>query len=123
MNVLADTSVWIDHFRSADLRLAQLILEDRLLMHPVVIGELACGNLSRRDESLLAFQRMPVASVAEAAETLVVVESRKLWGKGIGWSDAQLVASALLSGCKLWTLDRNLSRVATTLGIALEHFQ
>ncbi len=84
-------------------------------MHPAVIGELACGSLHRRKEVLIDLRKLPAALVADDDETLFVVESRKLWGKGIGWIDAQLLASALLSGCKLWTLDRRLRVVARAL--------
>jgi predicted nucleic acid-binding protein len=83
-----------------------------------VIGELACGNLARRNKVLSDLQKLPVASVADQEDALFVIESRRLWGKGIGWTDAQLVASALISGCKIWTRDKQLRSVAAALGIA-----
>jgi predicted nucleic acid-binding protein len=117
--ILVDTSVWVDHFRRSDPRLEALVDERAILIHPVVIGELACGTLRNRKETLLYFQSVPqVASVADAEETMFVIESRNLSGKGIGWADAQLVASALISGCRLWSNDRSLHAVAVALRIA-----
>jgi hypothetical protein len=117
--ILVDTSVWIDHFRRSNPRLLTLLDDRGVLMHPAVIGELACGTLPRRSSTLFYLQALPQsASIADAEETLFVIESRKLWGKGIGWTDAQLVASALISGCKLWSHDKQLREVASELGIA-----
>jgi hypothetical protein len=116
--VLADTSVWVDHLRAADSRLQSAIADSALLIHPAVIGELACGTLPGRNDFLSYLQDLPSAAVADSEETLFVIESRKLWGKGIGWTDALLVASALLSGCELWTRDKRLHEVAIDLNIA-----
>jgi predicted nucleic acid-binding protein len=118
MMILADTSIWIDHLRRADPRLETAIEDASLLVHSAVIGELACGTLPKRSDFLHYLQDLPAATMADAEETLFVIESRKLWGKGIGWTDAQLIASALLSGCKLWSHDKQLQNVATSLGIA-----
>jgi predicted nucleic acid-binding protein len=116
---LVDTSVWIDHFRRRDLRLNALLDEEMVVIHPAVIGELACGTLPGRARTMVYLQGLPsIPSIADAEETMFVIESRNLWGKGIGWADAQLVASALISGCKLWTRDKQLQSVATSLHIA-----
>lgn len=116
---LVDTSVWIDHFRRSDPRLQTLLDQRGVLIHPAVIGELACGTLPRRSQTLDYLQSLPpVASIADAEETMFVIESRNLWGKGIGWADAQMVASSLISGCELWTRDRRLHEVAIDLDIA-----
>jgi len=117
MTVLADTSVWVDHFRRTNPRLEKLLADGNLLIHPAVIGELACRTLSRRQEVLTHLRRLPAALLTSPDETLFVVESRRLWGKGIGWTDAQMIASALLSDCTLWTLDKRLDAVASALGI------
>jgi hypothetical protein len=101
-----------------DPRLQSAIADSELLVHPAVVGELACGTLPDRSDYLSYLADLPSASVADQEATLFVIESRKLWGKGIGWSDVQLVASALLSGCELWTRDRRLPDVAVTLNIA-----
>jgi predicted nucleic acid-binding protein len=116
--VLADTSIWVDHLRVDDPRLRSAIADSELLVHPAVIGELACGTLPDRSDYLSYLADLPSASVADEEATLFVIESRKLWGKGIGWTDAQLVASALLSGCELWTHDKQLQKVAVALSIA-----
>jgi predicted nucleic acid-binding protein len=115
---LVDTSVWIAHFRRSDPRLLTLLSRGEVFVHPAVIGELACGNLTRRDRVLSDFQKLPGAAIADHQETLFVIESHRLWGKGIGWADAQLVASALLTGCKLWTQDKRLHEVAAALHIS-----
>lgn len=117
--ILVDTSVWIDHFRRSDPRLKTLLDEEEVLMHPAVIGELACGALPDRRRTLIDLQSLPmIASIADAEETMFVIESRHLWGRGIGWTDAQLLASALISGCRLWTHDKRLRDAAAALHIA-----
>ena len=118
MKVLVDTSVWVDHFRRSDSRLQGLLSEGEIFIHPAAIGELACGNLTRRDNVLSDLHRLRSAAIADCEDTMFLIESRKLWGKGIGWTDAQLVASALLSGCELWTRDRRLHDIAVALNIA-----
>ena len=92
-------------------------MEGRILTHPFVIGEIACGNLRQRGVILEALRELPSATVAAHDEVLRLVEERRLWGSGIGWLDAHLVASALLTGCRLWTLDRRLRRVAGVAGL------
>ena len=117
MMVLADTSVWVDHWRHGNQELAALLEEDRVVMHPMILGELALGALRSRDEVLGDLQELRSGTMAEHEEVLELVERRKLWGHGIGWVDAHLLASALLDGTRLWTLDRHLSRVAGGLGL------
>jgi hypothetical protein len=82
-----------------------------------VVGELACANLTRRARVLSDLEKLPAATEADREDTLFVIASRKLWGKGIGWTDAQLIASALLTDCKLWSHDKRLHAVAAALGI------
>ena len=112
MNWLVDTSVWIDHFRSGNDRLADLLRENIVLIHPAVIGELACGHLKRRGNTLDALQLLPRAPEVSGDEVLAFVERHRLYRKGIGWIDAQLLASSALSGAKVWTLDRALAKLA-----------
>jgi predicted nucleic acid-binding protein len=117
--ILVDTSVWIDHFRRSNPRLQALLDQGEVLMHPAVLGELACGTMRSRSHTLSYLRDLPqVASIADAEETMFVVESRKLWEKGVGWSDVQLVASALISGCALWTHDQRLHSAVIALRIA-----
>jgi predicted nucleic acid-binding protein len=111
--------VWIAHFRRTDPRLQAFLADGEVFLHAAVIGELACGNLTRRAKVLSDLQRLPAAAEANREDTLFVIESRRLWGKGMGWTDAQLIASALLTGCALWTHDKQLHKVADSLGIAL----
>lgn len=117
MMVLVDSSVWIEHFRKGHAGLAALLNEASVLMHPFIVGELACGNLKNRALILENFAELPQAAVATHEEALDLMESRKLWGRGIGWIDSHLIASALLSNCPLWTLDERLNRAAAAAGV------
>lgn len=112
MIVLVDTSVWIHHFRTGEPRLSQLLSEGLVLMHPFVLGELACGNLKNRAAILRNLGVLPTVKSSTQEETLQLIHHRKLWGQGIGWVDAHLLASALLSNCRLWTLDEGLKKLA-----------
>ena len=118
MMVLADTSIWIQHFRHDDPTLADLLSEGRVLMHAFVSGELACGNLKNRSVILSDLNALPPARLASHAEVLQLIEDRRLWGRGLGWIDVHLLASALLSGCRLWTLDARLARSAVDLELS-----
>jgi predicted nucleic acid-binding protein len=115
--VLADTSVWIRHFRQGLPTLADRLGEGLVLVHPFVCGELACGNLKNRAEILSDLQALPAARVASDAEAFRLIELHRLWGRGLGWVDVHLLASALLSHCRLWTLDKKLEEAATELGV------
>ena len=113
--ILVDTYVWIDHLRRGESKLAAALAEEQVLTHPFVIGELACGNLKNRTEVIPLLQRLPQAAVAADAEVLGFIERRGLIGRGIGYLDTHLLASAALSAAKLWTRDKRLAAVATTL--------
>lgn len=121
--ILVDTSVWIDHLRFGNATLAEMLEEERVLLHPFVIGEIACGNLRNRARVLANLEALPVATSADHEEVVKLVEGHKLWGKGIGWIDAHLLASALVSGCRLWTLDKRLDRAAAIVGCRLRTCQ
>jgi predicted nucleic acid-binding protein len=97
--------------------MTSLLEEGAVLCHPFVIGELACGSLRNRNEILSLLATLPQARVAEHAEVLELVDTRQLHGRGLGWVDVHLLASALLSGCRLWTLDKPLKAAATQLGV------
>jgi predicted nucleic acid-binding protein len=116
--VLADTSVWIDHFRRGNPLFADLLTEGLVLIHPFIAGELACGNLKNRARTLADFLALPSATVAVHSEAFQLLERRALWGRGLGWVDVHLLASAMLSHCRLWTLDQRLSKAAAKLGLA-----
>jgi len=114
--ILADSSVWIDHLRSGNAELSAFLQDDRILVHPFVIGELACGNVPNREAVRRDLELLPGALVAHHAEVMHFVNEGKLWGIGIGWIDAHLLASARLSNCSLWTFERALERAAARLG-------
>lgn len=116
--ILVDPSVWIDHLRKRNARLSTLLEDGRVLAHPFVIGELACGLLSDREVVLGLLTELPAAPVATDAEVLALIERHSLAGRGIGLVDAHLLASAVLAAAPIWTLDRRLARSATELGVA-----
>lgn len=118
--VLVDTSIWVDHFRRGDPALQTLLERGEAECHPFVIGELACGWLRRRGEILTLFQRLPQIPEASHGEVVVFVEQHRLMGRGIGWIDAHLLASAALAKAPLWSRDRRLSEIARMLGLYAE---
>ncbi len=113
--VLVDTSVWITHFRKGIPRLRELLLDGDVLCHPLIVGELACGYLKNRAEILELLQSLPRSESVSLPEGLAFLESHALPGKGIGWIDANLLASALLSKVPLWTEDQRLQTIAVRL--------
>ena len=115
--VLADTSIWITHFRKGDARLQSLLVDIEVACHPFVIGELSCGNLRNRSEILTLLNALPSAKVASQEEFLVFVEQNKLMGSGLGFVDVHLLASAILAGAALWTKDKTLAAHAQRLGV------
>ena len=117
--ILVDTSVWVDHLRFGDAQLAGLLDATAVMMHPFVLGEIACGSLGKRDLTLELLQQLPMAAVAELDEVLAYIERLGLHGKGIGYVDVHLLASAAIGGTKLWTRDKPLRAVAGRLGLAL----
>lgn len=118
--ILADTSIWVDHLRSGSAGLDEQLLAAKVLVHPFIIGELACGNLRNRREVLSLLQGLPRTRVATDAEALYYIERHRLMGRGIGYIDAHLLAStALTPAAQLWTADRRLRAMAVGLGLAL----
>ena len=113
---LADTSVWIQHFRTGLPELAHLLREGQVLIHPIIIGELATGNLHQRKATLALLQNLPSAKAETDAECLAFLETHQLFGRGIGWNDLQLLVASRLSGARLWTLDQRLASTARTFG-------
>jgi hypothetical protein len=115
--LLVDTSIWVGHLRQRDARFAELLEAGLVWTHPFVIGELACGNLARRGEVLELIGALPSVPIADHEEVLAFVERRRLMGRGLGWVDVHLLASAVLASLPLWTSDKNLSAVARALGL------
>jgi predicted nucleic acid-binding protein len=117
--ILVDTSIWIDHFRSTDAILVERLNSGQVLTHPFVIGELALGQLRRREAILAEITKLPAAHLAHDDEVLRFVERHSLFGQGIGYVDAHLLASVrLTAGAGLWTRDARLDKAARNLGIA-----
>ena len=117
--ILVDTSVWVDHLRSGDAQLVDLLERNAVVMHSFVVGEIACGSLADRALTLELLQHLPMAVVADSDEVLGYIERHRLHGKGIGYVDVHLLASAALGGTKLWTRDNRLHAVARKFGCAL----
>lgn len=116
--ILADTSVWIDHLRRGVPRLSEALGRGEIVLHPFVIGEIACGNLRNRGEILARLVTLSSAPVATDAEALAFLEARRLMGRGLGWIDVHLLAAVTLSpGMRLWTMDARLADAAVDLGV------
>ena len=113
--ILVDTSVWIDHLRRGNDQLRSLLLDEQVLCHPFIVGELACGTLRNRGEILTMLKALPEAHLVAHDEVLSFLEARHLYGRGIGWVDANLLAATLLTGCTLWSFDKPLRRAAAAL--------
>lgn len=117
--ILVDTSIWIDHLRTGDSQLSALLQESHVLAHPWVTGELALGHLSRRGEILGLLRNLPQATVATDGEVLTLIDNQQLFGLGIGYVDAHLLAATVLTpGARLWTRDKRLAAVAMKRGLA-----
>lgn len=120
--ILLDTSVWIDHLRHGDPVVVRLLEDDRVLGHPWVRGEISLGRLANRQEVLGLLANLPQAVVASHAEMVTLIETHELWGRGIGFVDAQLLAATLLSyDAQMWTRDKRLAAVAVELACAAEN--
>jgi predicted nucleic acid-binding protein len=115
--ILVDTSVWIEHLRTGSDRLRSLLFDEQVLCHPFIIGELACGILQNRDEILKMLRALPEAQLLDHDDVMGFLERRRLYGRGIGWLDAHLLASTLVTGSSLWTLDKPLRRAAASLNV------
>lgn len=123
MTVLVDTSVWIRFLANRAPYAAELdglLSRDEVSGHDFVYGELLIGDRGGRTALLANYERMDQAPLVPHAEVVAFVRHRKLNGRGIGWIDAHLLASALVGRLKLWTADSPLAAVATELGIAYE---
>ena len=116
--ILVDTSVWIDHQRGVVPHLNELLLADSVILHPEVIGELACGSLPDRKSYLEFLGDLPRMSAAEHDEVLFFLEVHQLHGRGAAYIDLQLLASAFLNGARFWTRDKRLAQMAIQLNIA-----
>jgi predicted nucleic acid-binding protein len=122
--ILVDTSVWVDFFRGADRAsdLAEHLESNLVVLHPWVLGELVLGGLGPRRTAVIAdLKRLPPSPLVPDEEVLELILTRQLSGRGIGWVDVHLLASALVAGCGLWTFDGRLGAVARDLGVVSVH--
>lgn len=117
--ILVDTSIWVDHFHAADARLGALLEDGQVLCHAFVVGELACGNLRRRAEVLALLGALPQIPAMVSEDVIRFVDAHRLMGRGLGWVDVHLLASAYASRERLWTRDRRLREAAQRLGVAV----
>ena len=116
--VLVDTSAWVKYLRDKDIILEDLLEDGHVTCHPFIVGELACGNLKNRAEILALLRVLPMATAAEHGEIMRFTKDNRLMGKGLGFIDLHLLASAVLIGIQLWTMDNRLHQVSLKLGLA-----
>jgi predicted nucleic acid-binding protein len=119
--ILVDTSVWIDHFRDGRSHLAALLDRGEVVMHPFVVGELVGGNLMARETTIELLEQLRTVTVVDHVEVMDFIERRRLHGRGIGYVDAHLLASAAVDSACLWTKDRHLRALAMKLDLAAPH--
>ncbi len=115
--ILIDTSIWINHFNKSNAGLISLLNSTKVCIHPFIIGELSCGNISNRSEILTLLKSLPQIEPALEEEVLTLIENKELFGIGLGFVDVHLIASALIHNVQIWTADKSLNKTATDLGI------
>ena len=115
--VLVDTSVWVSFLRHGNSRLQELLHDSKVVSHPFIIGELACGNISNRAEIISLMQSLPMLDAVEHEELLLFIEHNKMMGTGLGFVDVHLLAAAMLAGIPLWTQDNKLKKAYSRLNI------
>jgi predicted nucleic acid-binding protein len=118
--VLVDTCVWVKHFRDRNPLLAAMLEDGEVWCHPIVIGELTMGTLKNRQQTVFDLSQLSRPPLASFSETRQMVESRRLWGRGIQWNDARILASSVLGEIPLWTFDLRLKEIARDLGVAFD---
>lgn len=118
--VLVDTSVWVLHLQEGNAKLEKLLNKGQVMCHPFIIGEIACGNIKNRKEILTLLQPLPLTTQAKHEEVMEFIETNKLMGRGLGYIDMHLSASAMLTGIPLWTFDKKLDEITEELGIGFK---
>mgnify|MGYP001825983933 FL=1 len=118
--VLVDTSIWVTHLRQGSRQLEKLLMDAEVMCHPFIIGELACGNLKNRNEIFSLLQSLPLAPTIEFDEYIFFIDKNHLMGKGIGFVDVHLLASAQLTGIPLWTANKRLKPAADQLKLTFK---
>lgn len=122
MTILVDTSVWVDHFKNRNDGLVQLLSRGLVLIHPMVLAEIACGTPpAPRLRTLSDLGLLPPSHQASIAEVMAFIENEKLYGLGCGFIDITLLASTLITpGARFWTLDKRLERLAKRLNVSYQ---
>jgi predicted nucleic acid-binding protein len=115
--ILVDSSIWMNHFRAINQRLFDLLDADLVSSHPWIVGEIACGNLARRESVISSLKALPQITVATDNEVLHFIDKHQIAGKGLGYVDMHLLASAAIAREKVWTADRRMTEVASLLGL------
>ncbi len=118
--VIVDTSIWVTHLRQGSRQLEKLLMDAEVMCHPFIIGELACANLKNRYEIISLLQSLPMAPTIEFDEFLFFIDRNHLMGKGVGFVDVHLLASAQLTGIPLWTADKRLKSAADQLELTFK---
>ena len=118
--VIVDTSIWVTHLRQGSRQLEKLLMDAEVMCHPFIVGELACGNLKNRNEIISLLQSLPMAPTIEFDEFLFFIDRHHLMGKGVGFVDVHLLASAQLIGKPLWTADKWLKSAADQLELTFK---
>jgi predicted nucleic acid-binding protein len=115
--VLVDTSVWVSYLRHGNSKLQEMLQDGKVAIHPFIIGELTCGNISNRIEIISLMQSLPMLDVVEHEELLLFIEHNKMMGTGLGFVDVHLMAAVMLAGIPLWTQDKKLKQACYRLSI------
>ena len=124
MLILADTNIWVDHLHAGDDRLAGYLRQNRVVIHPMIIGELACGSLKHRQTTLPLLQLLPRIETASDERVMAFLQTHQLYSKGSGWVDMHLLcAVSARSDCRLWTRDIHLQAQAERLNLNLDDCQ
>jgi predicted nucleic acid-binding protein len=119
--IIPDTSIWIDHIHHTDPQLAELLTKRKILVHPFVVGEIALGSMKQYDAIIESLLKLPAAPSATDAEVRFMIRRYTIMGSGIGYVDAQLLASTMLiDNARLWTRHRRLHTIASQVGVAFE---
>ena len=118
--VIVDTSIWVTHLRQGSRQLEKLLMSAEVMCHPFIIDELACGHLKNRNEIISLLQSFPMAPTIEFDEFLFFIDRNHLMGKGVGFVDVHLLASAQLTGVPMWTADKRLKSATDQLELAFK---
>ena len=118
--ILVDSSIWVSHLRQSSRQLEKLLMNAEVMCHSFIIGELACGNLKNRNEIISLLQSLPMAPTVEFDEFLFFIDRNHMMGKGVGFVDVHLLASAQLAGVLLWTADKKLKSSADQLELTFK---